>query len=111
MGLLFMASACNDGYEKEPVEHFTLDYVFSRVDSSESNQRTDETLTPGDEDQFNIGKGIPDLTYGITINLEYKGFDFSYLRFIFDFSPALNYKSMPSKIHQRNKDHHQEPEY
>ena len=36
-----------------------------------------ETLTPGDEDQFNIGKGIPDLTYGITINLEYKGFDFS----------------------------------
>ena len=36
-----------------------------------------ETLTPGDEDQFNIGKGIPNLTYGITINLEYKGFDFS----------------------------------
>ena len=34
MGLLFMASACNDGYEKEPVEHFTLDYVFSRVDSA-----------------------------------------------------------------------------
>ena len=23
-GLLFMASACNDGYEKEPVEQFTL---------------------------------------------------------------------------------------
>ena len=25
--LLFMASACNDGYEKEPVEQFTLDYL------------------------------------------------------------------------------------
>lgn len=34
IGLLFMASACNDGYEKEPVEHFTLDYVFSKVDSA-----------------------------------------------------------------------------
>lgn len=34
VGLLFMASACNDGYEKEPVEHFTLDYLFSRADSA-----------------------------------------------------------------------------
>ena len=34
IGLLFMASACNDGYEKEPVEHFTLDYLFSRADSA-----------------------------------------------------------------------------
>ena len=34
MGLLFMASACNDGYEKEPVEHFTLDYLFSKADSA-----------------------------------------------------------------------------
>ena len=32
--LLFMASACNDGYEKEPVEQFTLDYLFSKVDSA-----------------------------------------------------------------------------
>ena len=32
--LLFMASACNDGYEKEPVERFTLDYLFSKVDSA-----------------------------------------------------------------------------
>ena len=34
VGLLFMASSCNDGYEKEPVEHFTLDYLFSRADSA-----------------------------------------------------------------------------
>ena len=31
VGLLFIASACNDGYKTEPVEKFTLDYVFSRV--------------------------------------------------------------------------------
>lgn len=30
-GLLFMASACNDGYEKEPVEQFTLDYLFPEL--------------------------------------------------------------------------------
>lgn len=34
IGLLLMTSACNDGYEKEPVEHFTLSYLFSRVDSA-----------------------------------------------------------------------------
>ena len=33
-GLLFIASACNDGYEKDPVERFTLDYLFSKVDSA-----------------------------------------------------------------------------
>ena len=33
-GLLLMASACNDGYEKEPVEQFTLSYLFSKVDSA-----------------------------------------------------------------------------
>lgn len=37
VGLLFMASACNDGYEKEPVEQFTLDYLFSKVDSAGYN--------------------------------------------------------------------------
>lgn len=34
VGLLLMTSACNDGYEKEPVEQFTLSYLFSRVDSA-----------------------------------------------------------------------------
>lgn len=32
--LLFMTSACTDGYESEPVEQFTLDYVFSKTDSA-----------------------------------------------------------------------------
>ena len=33
-GLLWIATACNDGYEREPVEQFTLDYVFSKTDSA-----------------------------------------------------------------------------
>lgn len=30
-----------------------------------------------DEDMTDIGSAIPKFTYGITINLEYKGFDFT----------------------------------
>ena len=33
--------------------------------------------SPGENDVQYIGKAIPDFTYGITINLAYKGFDFS----------------------------------
>lgn len=39
IGLLFLASACNDGYEKEPVERFTIDYLFSKVDSAGTQAR------------------------------------------------------------------------
>ena len=35
------------------------------------------TRTPGDNDKQFLGKAIPDATYGLTMNLEYKGFDFS----------------------------------
>jgi len=31
----------------------------------------------GDNDRTMIGKGMPDWTYGMTLNVEYKGFDFS----------------------------------
>jgi len=34
------------------------------------------TNTPTDNDKQYLGEGIPNLTYGITLNLEYKGFDF-----------------------------------
>ena len=35
------------------------------------------TSAPTDEDKQDLGAGIPKFTYGITINLAYKGFDFS----------------------------------
>ena len=35
------------------------------------------TNDPQAEDMTNIGSGIPSLTYGITLNAEYKGFDLS----------------------------------
>ena len=37
----------------------------------------EKTLTPGDNDKQYVGKAIPDLTYGLTINLAWKGFDFT----------------------------------
>jgi len=36
-----------------------------------------KTLSPSEDDKTMIGKGMADLTYGITINLSYKNFDFS----------------------------------
>jgi hypothetical protein len=33
------------------------------------------TLDPQAEDMTNVGSGLPSLTYGITLNAEYKGFD------------------------------------
>ena len=35
------------------------------------------TGAPADEDKQDLGSAIPKVTYGITINLEYKGFDFT----------------------------------
>ena len=35
------------------------------------------TPAPTDEDKQDLGAGIPKFTYGITINLAYKGFDFT----------------------------------
>ena len=34
------------------------------------------STTPNAEEMTNIGSGLPKVTYGITINLDYKGFDF-----------------------------------
>lgn len=36
-----------------------------------------ETANPGDDDRQNIGQGIPKVTFGVTLNAEYKGIDLS----------------------------------
>ena len=35
------------------------------------------TAAPTDDDMKDLGSGIPKFTYGVTVNLEYKGFDFT----------------------------------
>jgi TonB-linked SusC/RagA family outer membrane protein len=54
------------GYKFQGVDAATGDPVF--VD-----QNNDDIIN--DDDKVMIGKGIPELTYGITINAAYKGFD------------------------------------
>ncbi len=55
------------GYKFDKVDPLTGDPTFIDVNG-------DGEITA--DDKTNIGSGIPDFTYGITINLEYKGFDF-----------------------------------
>ncbi len=55
------------GYQYDGVDPETGDPMF--VDLSGDGEISDD-------DKTQIGSGIPDFTYGLTINLDYKGFDF-----------------------------------
>lgn len=52
-------------------------YAGRAADGSAQYYAKDGSLTndPHDEDMTNIGSGLPNLTYGITLNAEYKGID------------------------------------
>ena len=52
-------------------------YAGRAADGTAQYYKKDGSLTndPQAEDMTNIGSGLPTLTYGITINAEYKGFD------------------------------------
>ena len=52
-------------------------YAGRAADGTAQYYKKDGSLTndPQAEDMTNIGSGLPSLTYGITINAEYKGFD------------------------------------
>ena len=43
----------------------------------EDGERVGTTVSPNETDRVYLGKGIPDMTYGLTINLAWKGFDLS----------------------------------
>lgn len=67
--------------EGEKVWHF-YGYKYLGVNQETGEAMFDDMvdgipgLTP--EDKTNIGDAIPDVTYGITVNLAYKGFDFTF---------------------------------
>ena len=79
----FLTSVCEEGY---PI-WYMLGYKATRIDEegyawyakfdADGNQ-IGETKTPDQAtDRVMIGKGVPDMTYGITINMAWKNFDFS----------------------------------
>ena len=45
------------------------------VTDEAGNTKRGAVFAPEDEDMIDLGSGIPKFTYGITVNLEYKGFD------------------------------------
>lgn len=61
-----------------PAWHF-YGYKFTGIDKTTGEptfQDLDGDGTIGDNDKTDLGKSIPDFTYGITINAAFKGFDF-----------------------------------
>jgi TonB-linked SusC/RagA family outer membrane protein len=47
------------------------------TDYDGEGNRVGTTISPDETDRVYLGKGIPDMTYGLTINLAWKGFDLS----------------------------------
>lgn len=65
--------------EGQPIWYFS-GYKFAGVDKAKGTPTyyaADGSITtdPGDNDLQYIGKAIPDVTYGLTLNFEYKGLD------------------------------------
>lgn len=56
------------GYQLEGIDPQNGDPVFADLDGDGS---------VGENDMTSIGSGIPDFTYGVTLTMSYKGFDFS----------------------------------
>ncbi len=66
------------GYQAEGInEEGRVVYTHFEKDENGNQIAKGTTVTPDANDRTYIGKGIPDLTYGITINLAWKGFDLS----------------------------------
>ena len=71
-----LVSSFEAGY---PIWYFR-GYKYAGVDQATGaaqyyNKNGEITLTPGENDKQYLGEGIPNLTYGLTVNLAWKGLD------------------------------------
>ena len=73
MPLWYLSGYQTAGYDAEGQMLYN-DYAY---DANNVLQLVGTTTSPGDEDRVYLGKGIPDVTYGLTINLAWKNFDFT----------------------------------
>ena len=72
-----LVSSFEAGY---PIWYFR-GYKYAGVDKATGgalyyDKDGNEVATPGENDKQYLGEGIPNLTYGVTVNLAWKGFDF-----------------------------------
>ena len=66
------------GYNAEGIDNEgRVIYTDYAVNADGVKERVGTTISPGDDDRVYLGKGIPSLTYGLTINLNWKNFDLS----------------------------------
>ena len=66
------------GYNAEGIDNEgRVLYTDYEKDENGNQVRKGTTISPDDTDRTYLGKGIPSWTYGITINLNWKGFDFT----------------------------------
>ena len=63
------------GYEYGGVELVTDESGNTMARPYYIDVNGEKTFAPSDEDLTDLGSGIPKFTYGVTVNLEYKGFD------------------------------------
>ena len=64
------------GYQAEGIDsEGRVIYTDFELDENGKQVRKGTTISPEDSDRTYLGKGIPSWTYGITINLNWKGFD------------------------------------
>ena len=64
-----------EGYPLWYIRLWEIDHIDQETGAAVYKQHDDNPAI-NDNDRVFAGSGIPDLTYGITINLAYKGFDF-----------------------------------
>ncbi|MBR5432610.1 MAG: TonB-dependent receptor, partial [Bacteroidales bacterium] len=64
-----------EGYPLWYIRLWEIDHIDQETGAAVYKQHDDNPAI-NDSDRVFAGSGIPDLTYGITINLAYKGFDF-----------------------------------
>ena len=85
-GCSYMTTYCEEGMPLWYMKGFKADGIdseghilYTDFETKEDGtvERVGTTLTPDESDRTYLGKGIPDLTYGITINLNWKNFDLS----------------------------------
>lgn len=78
-------TTCGTFFEEKHSVWYLLGYKALRVESSGENagrvvyQAADgsETYNPSESDRVDLGSGIPKFTYGLTVNLAWKNFDFT----------------------------------
>ncbi len=70
------ATFFEEGYPLWYIRGYKIDHINQATgEAVYMDMNNDGEIT--DADRVNLGKGIPDFTYGITIALDYKNFDFS----------------------------------